>query len=321
MKVITIGRSSSNDVVIDDAKVSKKHLQIVVNDGGKYSAVDLNSLNGTFVNGQKITGEVRLQMKDVIRIGDTILPWQNYINVPDSTPSSPAKKSNKVWLYAIAGVVLVLVAIGFGAGFLLYPCNEKGNSIDLSSPEPDSTVIKELEDSARLLLMQGEIEIVINQLTEAERAKSSMQTVIKNLKEDTTRLAKKVTQLQKTITEQGETITEQGETIAQLEKNNETLRGNNRTLEKQKKEAVQDVIDILTDFYNEYKRMTLDDARQVIKNRKTDSEEVADPKEVAYPKEEIIHLFFQVSNEGRKTLIKEIQAAKNNNSSDSEPIN
>ena len=315
MKVITIGRSSSNDVVIDDAKVSKKHLQIVVNDGGKYSAVDLNSLNGTFVNGQKITGEVRLQMKDVIRIGDTILPWQNYINVPDSTPSSPAKKSNKVWLYAIAGVVLVLVAIGFGAGFLLYPCNEKGNSIDLSLPEPDSTVIKELEDSARLLLMQGEIEIVINQLTEAERAKSSMQTVIKNLKEDTIRLADRVTKLKADSLSKSNQINAQIKEITQLKKDNKTLDDNAKTFAQQKKDAVQDVTDILTDFYNEYKEMTLDDARQVIKNRNPDIEEVVNPKE------EIIHLFFQTSNEKRKELTEEIRKAKSNNSSDSKPIN
>ena len=315
MKVITIGRSSSNDVVIDDAKVSKKHLQIVVNDGGKYSAVDLNSLNGTFVNGQKITGEVRLQMKDVIRIGDTILPWQNYINVPDSTPSSPAKKSNKVWLYAIAGVVLVLVAIGFGAGFLLYPCNEKGNSIDLSLPEPDSTVIKELEDSARLLLMQGEIEIVINQLTEAESAKSSMQTVIKNLKEDTIRLADRVTKLKADSLSKSNQINAQIKEITQLKKDNKTLDDNAKTFAQQKKDAVQDVTDILTDFYNEYKEMTLDDARQVIKNRNPDIEEVVNPKE------EIIHLFFQTSNEKRKELTEEIRKAKSNNSSDSKQIN
>lgn len=311
MKVITIGRSSSNDVVIDDAKVSKKHLQIVVNDGGKYSAVDLNSLNGTFVNGQKITGEVRLQMKDVIRIGDTILPWQNYINVPDSTPSSPAKKSKKVWLYAIAGVVLVLVAIGFGAGCLLYPCNEKGNSIDLSLSESDSTVIKELEDSARLLLMQGEIEIVINQLTEAERVKSRMQNDIERLIKDTIRLAKEVTKLEDTITVQRKAITT-------LKENNETLKDNNETLKEQKDKAEQKeqkVTQIFTDFYKEYKKMTPGVATQVLNDRKAIIKEEADPKEG------IMDLFFDVSNEEREKVIKEIRDAKDNNSSDSKPIN
>ncbi len=84
MKVITIGRSSDNNIVINDAKVSRTHLQLVQNDSGICSVVDLNSANGTFVNGQKITGEVRLQPRDVIRIGNTTLPWQEYVK-PYST--------------------------------------------------------------------------------------------------------------------------------------------------------------------------------------------------------------------------------------------
>ena len=56
MKVITVGRSSDNDDVINDAKVSRKHLQFVYNDSGVWSVVDLNSASGTFVNGQKNNG-------------------------------------------------------------------------------------------------------------------------------------------------------------------------------------------------------------------------------------------------------------------------
>lgn len=43
MKVITIGRSSDNNIVINDAKVSRTHLQLVQNDSGICSVVDLNS--------------------------------------------------------------------------------------------------------------------------------------------------------------------------------------------------------------------------------------------------------------------------------------
>jgi clan AA aspartic protease (TIGR02281 family) len=77
MKVITIGRDSDNDVVINDSKVSRHHLQII-GDGAGFRIVDLNSTNGTFVNDRKISGESLLTASDTVRIGNTILPWQSY---------------------------------------------------------------------------------------------------------------------------------------------------------------------------------------------------------------------------------------------------
>lgn len=120
MKIITIGRSTENNIVVNDALVSRTHLQLVQNDNGVCSVVDLNSVNGTFVNGQKITGEVYLQLNDVIRIGNTTLPWQEYIKQSIATDQKPmggiysTKKSNKIWLYIAASVVFVLLAGGIG---------------------------------------------------------------------------------------------------------------------------------------------------------------------------------------------------------------
>lgn len=51
MRVITVGRSAKSDVVVGDAGVSRIHLQLVVTDDGTCYAVDMNSTNGTFVNG------------------------------------------------------------------------------------------------------------------------------------------------------------------------------------------------------------------------------------------------------------------------------
>lgn len=78
MKVIKIGRSSSNDVNIDDPNVSRAHCQIIQDDYGNYTIIDTNSLNGTFVNGTKRHGEVKLNPNDIVRIGNTTLPWQTY---------------------------------------------------------------------------------------------------------------------------------------------------------------------------------------------------------------------------------------------------
>lgn len=92
MKVITIGRSSDNDITIHDGYVGRNHLQIIQHDDGHYTLIDLNSTNGTFVNGKRVFGEVRLGENDFIRIGNTVLPWKTYFedeeegNVPLQTP-------------------------------------------------------------------------------------------------------------------------------------------------------------------------------------------------------------------------------------------
>ncbi len=134
MKVITIGRSPENNIVINDAIVSRTHLQLVQNDNGVCSVVDLNSANGTFVNGQKITGEVHLQPHDVIRIGNTTLPWQEYINPSIATGQKPmdnirpTPKLKKTWRYLAACVVFILFAGGIG--FYYYHNGKKQEKIE-----------------------------------------------------------------------------------------------------------------------------------------------------------------------------------------------
>jgi uncharacterized protein YukE len=68
-KTIQIGRSPANDIVLKEAKVSRKHAEIH-NAAGKYVLMDLESSNGTFVGSKKIT-EYTLQPGDEIVIGNT----------------------------------------------------------------------------------------------------------------------------------------------------------------------------------------------------------------------------------------------------------
>jgi len=68
---ITIGRDASNDVVIDHPVVSKRHAEIIKQDG-KVILIDLGSTNGTFVNGIKVKRH-QLQELDRIVIGPSEL--------------------------------------------------------------------------------------------------------------------------------------------------------------------------------------------------------------------------------------------------------
>ncbi len=80
MEIIKIGRSSQNDVVINDQYVSGSHCQIIKDDKGNFVLIDTNSSNGTYVNGVQRRGEVRLNPSDIVKIGNTTLPWQTYFN-------------------------------------------------------------------------------------------------------------------------------------------------------------------------------------------------------------------------------------------------
>ena len=68
---ITIGRSPTNNIFIRDKNVSRVHCQIVVTDAG-CQLTDLQSTNGTFVNGERVN-ECALTPGSEVRIGTTLL--------------------------------------------------------------------------------------------------------------------------------------------------------------------------------------------------------------------------------------------------------
>jgi predicted component of type VI protein secretion system len=67
-ETITVGRLPDNAIQIDDASVSSHHAQLT-RDGGDYILVDLESTNGTAVNGRAHT-EGKLQDGDQVRFGN-----------------------------------------------------------------------------------------------------------------------------------------------------------------------------------------------------------------------------------------------------------
>lgn len=67
-EAISLGRHGDNDIVIKDPYVSKQHFQII-KDEGKYYLDDLNSANGTSLNGGKVLDVVKLKNGDIIKIG------------------------------------------------------------------------------------------------------------------------------------------------------------------------------------------------------------------------------------------------------------
>jgi hypothetical protein len=67
---VSIGRSGEADVRIEDRFASQIHTRIYSR-AGTYYVEDMNSTNGTYLNGDRLDGELPLAHQDVIEIGDT----------------------------------------------------------------------------------------------------------------------------------------------------------------------------------------------------------------------------------------------------------
>tara|TARA_B100000767_G_C19596751_1_gene463837 strand:- start:259 stop:825 length:567 start_codon:yes stop_codon:yes gene_type:complete len=81
MKLIKIGRTEGNDLVIkDDTTISRNHAEIFQNNEGNVFLTDLNSSNGTFVNGNKLEDSIILKKKDIVKIGNTVIDWKIYLS-------------------------------------------------------------------------------------------------------------------------------------------------------------------------------------------------------------------------------------------------
>lgn len=63
-----VGRDPDSDLVVDDLLVSRRHAELLRRPDGSIEAVDLDSYNGTFVNGHRID-RIVLQDHDAVMVG------------------------------------------------------------------------------------------------------------------------------------------------------------------------------------------------------------------------------------------------------------
>lgn len=83
--LVKIGRRLDNDLVIDDPRVSRQHLQLLAN-RGRYILHDLNSTAGTYVNGNKVIDH-SLQPGDLIKVANVELIYgEDTGGPPEVTP-------------------------------------------------------------------------------------------------------------------------------------------------------------------------------------------------------------------------------------------
>lgn len=84
-QVVSIGRSSTNRIVLSDEKCSRNHCEVLASPAG-WKLRDRDSRNGTYINGEIVDKDHPLTDGDLIRIGTTVLLFSSS---PD-TPILPA---------------------------------------------------------------------------------------------------------------------------------------------------------------------------------------------------------------------------------------
>jgi pSer/pThr/pTyr-binding forkhead associated (FHA) protein len=119
----TIGRVEDNMFQIAESSVSSHHCEVLLR-GSDVVIKDLNSTNGTFINGEQITESV-LKPGQTLRLGqielklDTGTPGSAPASAPATAPaSSPAKKQAEATMVVPRGVSLSeLEGVGRPPGF------------------------------------------------------------------------------------------------------------------------------------------------------------------------------------------------------------
>ncbi len=128
---ITIGRSTDNTIRLEDKTVSSHHATLTL-EGADYILKDLNSTNGSRVNGRRIT-EVKLANGDRVRLGHLDLKYESDakktgqplpvvsrgVDLTSTTPlsvtpsvlksASPFKRRENKTNWILNGVIVLLV--------------------------------------------------------------------------------------------------------------------------------------------------------------------------------------------------------------------
>ena len=87
---LTVGRVADNSIQIEHASVSGHHAVFKL-DGVDYSIKDLESTNGTRINGERVTQQ-KLRRNDILRLGNIELLYDSEHQPPGQPMPSPSER-------------------------------------------------------------------------------------------------------------------------------------------------------------------------------------------------------------------------------------
>jgi hypothetical protein len=189
MKVYSIGRDAGCDIVINDSTdvVSRRHALLNITPMGKMFVTD-QSMNGTYVNGIKITSNIPVPVsrKDVISFAHVAqLEWKR-------VPRSAA------WMkYLIISLVIFVTIVGAGLGYKYVSPNHKESvaTVRLNTVKVKKRAIVSKKDSCKTAEKNGSEKVPDSKVSKP--AKSNKSKVDKKVqskkKKDGAKSSKKAT--------------------------------------------------------------------------------------------------------------------------------
>ncbi len=96
MQTLSIGRSATNDIVVDHRTVSRKHAEIDILDDGMFHLRDNDSANGTYVKIENTfhrSAEARVGEADIVRFGNFESSVANLILLAQKRPTKPRRRA------------------------------------------------------------------------------------------------------------------------------------------------------------------------------------------------------------------------------------
>jgi len=159
---LTIGRTDASGLILGDQGLSRKNTTFF-RDGDEALVVDESSLNGTFLNGTKLTGgpaairngdivtigsgtKIQVEFPDEVKLSQPVaapeLPPQRQDDIPQMQPPKPAvsaqmRRSSSTAILAAVSIGLTLAIITVAIGLIvLRPGTATGGGDAKSSPTP-----------------------------------------------------------------------------------------------------------------------------------------------------------------------------------------
>ena len=146
-QLIKVGSAADNNIVLKEEGISRYHAEFFLDEEGNVFITDMNSTNGTFVNGKKVNGSQQLHKSDEVDLADVSVEWGLFFSDAsmlkdtkiktkkrraDKSKSTPKKRPVVLWALFIA---LAFVVSGFVINELMFSNNGNDASGNASETE------------------------------------------------------------------------------------------------------------------------------------------------------------------------------------------
>ncbi len=132
---ITVGRESTGGTPLEDSRVSRRHAEVSLRDG-KWSVLDLDSRNGTFLDGERLKRLVSRPSPTILRVGHTMFLLRH-----DITPlqNTSVQARGEIVMGPKLKAAWAQIAEAAKAGGTLYLTGESGTGKEVAAREFHAT--------------------------------------------------------------------------------------------------------------------------------------------------------------------------------------